>query len=216
VNSTHGVRSVGQLLSLIRDGGQPRYLLFWGHHPAAGGGVGKGCLSQWWPAASTVDGVAYPTAEHFMMTSKALLFGDAETAERIRTAPHPGAAKTLGRQVCEFDEQLWAEQRFEVVVTGNMAKFGQHPELREFLLGTGDRVLVEASPQDRVWGIGLAADADGVVQVEALAVPGGDDGVRGDAGVVAADVAAETLRLCPGPIRRSRSVCRSGVRGRAA
>ena len=101
MSTTPSVRTIDQLISLIRDGGQPRYLLFWGHHPPAGGGVGKGCLSQWWPAAFTIDGLAYATAEHFMMTSKAMLFGDAETAERIRTAPHPGAAKTLGRRCAD-------------------------------------------------------------------------------------------------------------------
>jgi hypothetical protein len=63
--------------------------------------------------------------------------GDAETAERIRTAPHPEAAKALGREVRGFDEQLWAERRFDLVVAGNLAKFGQHPDLRDFLLGTG-------------------------------------------------------------------------------
>jgi ribA/ribD-fused uncharacterized protein len=57
-----------------------------------------------------------------------------------------------------FDEQRWAQQRFEVVVTGNLAKFSQHRDLRQFLLGTGGQVLAEASPRDRVWGIGLAAD----------------------------------------------------------
>lgn len=56
-----------------------------------------------------------------------------------------------------FDEHRWAEQRFELVVTGNLAKFGQHPDLRAFLLGTGSRVLAEASPRDRIWGTGLAA-----------------------------------------------------------
>src|SRR5579859_5780851 len=71
------------------------------------------------------------------------------TAERIRRAPHPGAAKALGRQVRSFDEERWAAERFELVVTGNLAKFGQHPELAEFLLGTGERVLVEASPANR-------------------------------------------------------------------
>jgi ribA/ribD-fused uncharacterized protein len=106
----------------------------------------------------SVDGLVYPSAEHFMMAGKAQLFGDPETAERIRQAPHPGAAKALGRQVAGFSEERWVERRFELVVTGNLAKFGQHADLRHFLLGTGDRVLVEASPQDRVWGIGLAAD----------------------------------------------------------
>jgi hypothetical protein len=154
------VRSVGQLCSLIDDGGRPEYLMFWGHRPLAGGGTGKGCLSQWWPAPFTVDGVAYPTAEHFMMAGKALMFGDADTAEQVTRAPHPGTAKALGRQVRGFDEQMWTRQRFGIVVTGNLAKFSQHPELGRFLLATSDRVLVEASPRDRIWGIGLAADDD--------------------------------------------------------
>jgi ribA/ribD-fused uncharacterized protein len=64
----------------------------------------------------------------------------------------------LGREAAGFDEQRWVDCRFEVVVAGNLAKFGQHPRLREFLLGTGDRVLVEASARDTIWGIGLAAD----------------------------------------------------------
>jgi ribA/ribD-fused uncharacterized protein len=155
--TTADIRSVEQLLGFILDGGQPSYLLFWGHHPPRGGGTGKGCLSQWWPAEFTVDGVTYPTAEHFMMAAKALLFGDAETAARITAAPQPGAAKALGRQVRGFDEQRWASHRFDLVVAGNLAKFGQHPDLRAFLAATGSRVLVESSPQDRIWGTGLAA-----------------------------------------------------------
>jgi hypothetical protein len=151
-------RTVDELLGVIRDGGQPKYLLFWGHQPASDGGVGKGCLSQWWPAAFTVDGVHYPSAEHYMMAAKARLSGDAEAEAKILATPHPGTAKALGRQVRGFDEQRWAGHRFNVVIAGNMAKFGQHPQLRDFLAGTGTRVLVEASPQDRVWGIGLAAD----------------------------------------------------------
>jgi ribA/ribD-fused uncharacterized protein len=147
------IRDTEQLLAFIAGGGRPEYLMFWGHQPPPGGaGVGRGCLSQWWPVTFTAS------AEHYMMRAKALLFGDAETAERIVAAPHPGAAKALGREVRGFDEQRWAQRRFEIVVDANMAKFGQHPELREFLLATGDRVIVEASPRDRVWGIGLAAD----------------------------------------------------------
>jgi len=151
------VRTVDQLLSFILDGGQPEYLLFWGHQPPPAGGVGKGCLSQWWPTAFTVDGLTYASAEHFMMAAKALMFGDGEAADRIRAAPDPGMAKALGRQVRGFDEQRWAERRFDLVVAGNLAKFGQHPDLRDFLLGTSGRVLVEASPRDRIWGTGLAA-----------------------------------------------------------
>jgi hypothetical protein len=150
-------RTVDQLLSALRDGGQPRYLLFWGHQPPPAGGMGQGCLSQWRPVAFTADGVSYPSAEHYVMAAKAWLSGDAGTVEKILAAPHPDAAKALGRQVRGFDEQRWAEHRFDVVVAGNMAKFGQHPQLRDFLASTGSRVLVDASPQDRVWGIGLAA-----------------------------------------------------------
>ena len=156
--SAADARTVDELVAFVLDGGQPDFLTFWGHRPPAAGGVGKGCLSQWWPAAFTVDGVSYPSAEHYMMAAKARLSGDAGAAEEIVAAPHPGAAKALGRQVRGFDEQRWAAHRFDVVVTGNMAKFGQHRQLRDFLVGTGSRVIVEASPRDRVWGIGLAAD----------------------------------------------------------
>jgi hypothetical protein len=155
--SVADVRSVDELVSFVANGGQPRYLTFWGHQPPPGGGAGKGCFSQWWPSAFTVDGEVYASAEHFMMAGKALLFGDAETADRIRAASHPRAAKDLGRQVRGFDERRWADRRFDLVVAGNLAKFGQHGELRDYLLGTGGRVLVEASPVDRVWGTGLAA-----------------------------------------------------------
>ncbi len=152
------VRTVDELLGFILDGGQPKYLTFWGHRAPPDGGVGKSCLSQWWPSSFVVAGETYATAEHYMMTAKALLFGDTETAARIRTAPHPRAAKELGQQVRGFDERRWAERRFDLVVAGNLAKFGQHPGLRDYLLTSGDRVLVEASPLDRIWGTGLAAD----------------------------------------------------------
>jgi ribA/ribD-fused uncharacterized protein len=134
-----------------------KFLFFWGHQPPADGGVGPGCLSQWWPAAFTIDGREYATAEHWMMWSKAMLFGDAEIAAQVLAVEHPNAAKTLGRQVSGFDQALWEDRRYAVVVEGSVAKFGQNPELGRFLLGTGDRVLVEASPLDRIWGIGLAA-----------------------------------------------------------
>ena len=158
VSTGADARTFDELLSVIADGGKPKYLLFWGHQPSPAGGAGKGCLSQWWPAAFTVDGVRYATAEHYMMAAKATLSGDAEAVAKILAAPHPGEAKALGRQVRGFDEQRWAEHRFEAVIAGNTAKFSQHPQLRDFLAQTGSRVLVEASPHDRVWGIGLTAD----------------------------------------------------------
>ncbi|GGM28095.1 NADAR family protein [Dactylosporangium sucinum] len=149
--------STADLIRLTDSGTRVRYLFFWGHHPRADGSIGPSCLSQWWPAGFAVDGVTFPSAEHFMMYRKALLFGDAAVAERILTVTHPNEAKTLGRRIARFDETVWERERFGIVVAGSVAKFDQNPPLRDFLLGTGDRVLVEASPLDRIWGIGLSA-----------------------------------------------------------
>lgn len=78
------------------------------------------------------------------------------------SATSPAAAKKAGRLVRGFDEDMWIRERFALVVAGSTHKFGQDPELGGYLLGTGDRVLVEASPLDRIWGIGLAADDERV------------------------------------------------------
>lgn len=134
-----------------------KYLFFWGHQPERDGSVGKGCLSQWWPCTFVVDGQEFASAEHYMMWRKALLFDDTAVAARVLTARTPAEAKSLGRQVSGFAGEVWDAQRLQIVVEGNLAKFGQDPALRSYLLGTGSRVLVEASPQDRVWGIGLVA-----------------------------------------------------------
>jgi ribA/ribD-fused uncharacterized protein len=149
--------SVDEVITLSRSGRRLKYVFFWGHRPQRDGGIGTGCLSQWWPSVFTVDGVRFATAEHYMMWRKAQLFGDEEAARRIVVASHPRQAKMLGRRVRGFDEQTWAERRRSIVREASVAKFGQRPELREFLIGTGERILVEASPTDRVWGIGLAA-----------------------------------------------------------
>lgn len=149
---------VTELVDRMRRGEHVEFLFFWGHRPERDGRVGPGCLSQWWPAAFEVDGRTFTTAEHYMMWRKAMLFGDEASAEKVLGAGHPKRAKEIGRGVRGFDETRWRESRYEIVLAGSLAKFGQHPELRDYLLGTGERVLVEASPLDRVWGIGLAAD----------------------------------------------------------
>ena len=133
-----------------------KYVFFWSHRPRVAGVVDRSCFSQWYPASFVVEGDRYGTAEHYMMAEKARLFGDEEVRARILAASSPGEVKQLGREVRGFDEARWTEARFGIVARGNQAKFAQHPELRAFLLGTGRRVLVEASPTDRVWGIGLA------------------------------------------------------------
>ena len=148
---------LAQLRAIDAAGEPVDVLAFWGHRPNADGSVGLGCLSQWWESAFTVDGVTYRTAEHWMMAGKARLFGDAEGLATVLATTNPGAAKAAGRKVRGFDEQVWSKARYPLVVEGNRAKFGQHPDLAEFLRRTGHRVLVEASPYDRIWGIGLGA-----------------------------------------------------------
>ncbi len=154
------------LVREVRAGAGIKYLHFWGHRPRPDGRIGASCLSQWWPSPFTVDGVEYATAEHWMMAGKARLFGDAEAERRILAAEHPSQAKNAGRLVRGFDEEIWARERFGIVVSGSVHKFGSDEGLRGFLLGTGERVLVEASPVDRVWGIGLAANDDAAMDPE--------------------------------------------------
>jgi hypothetical protein len=148
-------RSVDELVAAIASGVRPKYVFFWGHTPSIPGRIDASCLSNWYPAAFSLKGVEYATTEHYMMAEKAKLFGDEEMRQRILAADGPGAAKSLGRKVAGFDEETWTKHRFEIVVAGNLAKFGQHEQLGEYLRTTGTKVLVEASPRDRFWGIGM-------------------------------------------------------------
>lgn len=137
-----------------------KFLFFYGHQPSGNAVVGPECLSQWWTAPFAVDGTNYPTAEHWMMAEKARLFHDTAAEAAVLAARTPGEAKKVGREVGGFDEDVWNRERLDIVVHGNHAKFSQHPTLRDYLLATRQRVLVEASPRDRIWGIGLSKDDD--------------------------------------------------------
>ncbi|MFE5295648.1 NADAR family protein [Streptomyces sp. NPDC056632] len=148
-----------RLKEQVRRGEPLKWLHFWGHRPRPDGQLSASCLSQWWPSPFVVDGVRYATAEHWMMAGKARLFGDAEAEAAALSARSPAEAKKAGRLVRNFDERTWAERRYDIVVAGSVHKFASDEALRSYLLGTGSRVLVEASPLDRIWGIGLAADA---------------------------------------------------------
>jgi ribA/ribD-fused uncharacterized protein len=126
-----------------------RFVLFW--QP-------PGLYSQWTESRFVVDGVEYGCAEQFMMAEKARLFGDQETLRKVLATSSPRAQKALGRKVAGFDAARWDAVKEEVVVRGNLAKFGQDPVRRAALLATGQKTLVEASPYDAIWGIGLRAD----------------------------------------------------------
>lgn len=146
--------NIETIKEIVRRNPETPIIYFWGHTPNKNE-MTAACLSQWYDCYFEVDGVCYHTTEQFMMAGKALLFGDEEVYREIMTAHHPQDHKKLGRKVHGFDMELWGAKKLDIVVEGNKAKFSQNPELRAFLLSTGDAILVEASPYDKIWGIGL-------------------------------------------------------------
>ena len=114
-------------------------------------------FSQWYRCRFVVDGKTFNCAEQFMMHGKAVLFADADAQAQILAADHPRDHKALGRKVRGFDDAVWKRERERIVRDGNRAKFTQSTELMALLAGTRGTTLVEASPYDRIWGIGLAA-----------------------------------------------------------
>ena len=147
------------LLHQLAQDARIKYLFFWGNQPSKDGTITKSCFSQWWLADFVVADITYQSTEHWMMAEKARLFDDDETLAQILVAKSPAKAKKLGREIRHFEPEIWEAQKVEIVITGNLHKFSQHTDLAKFLLSTGERVLVEASPVDTIWGIGLAADS---------------------------------------------------------
>lgn len=147
--------NVREVISAQDKGRGLHFRFFWGHRATATGQLGDECLSQWWPVSFTEDGKTFRTAEHYMMANKAWLFGDKQAAEKILASRHPSDAKRIGRTVRGFREDKWEKERTRVVVRGNLAKFRQNPKLARYLMSTHPEILVEASPHDRIWGIGM-------------------------------------------------------------
>lgn len=116
-----------------------------------------GFCSQWYISPFIEDGIKYETAEHYMMYNKAKLFDDQDAMKQILEERSPAKVKQIGRQIKNFSEEKWAEHREGIVMQGNYLKFIQNPELRKELLKEKFATFVEASPTDRVWGIGFTA-----------------------------------------------------------
>ncbi len=113
-------------------------------------------FSQWYPAEFWLDGRRFTSVEQYMMWRKATLFNDLETAQRIMETISPEEAKRLGRQVKNFSEEEWKRIRKSIVFRGNYAKFSQNPDFLEQLLATAGTLIVEANPEDDIWGIGMS------------------------------------------------------------
>lgn len=144
------------------EGKELKFLPFWGNTPPRDGRVNQCCLSQWWLADFSLDAQRYCCMEQYMMAEKARLFDDQEALEEILLTHEPGKIKALGRQVKDFDAAVWDRCKYTIVLTGSFQKFLQNPALKDFLLRTGDKILVEASPYDRIWGIGMDASNEAV------------------------------------------------------
>jgi len=123
------------------------FVFFWGGWP-----------SQWHHCRFVIDGIPYNCTEQYMMAQKAELFGDLASRAKILASKNPREQKALGREVEGFDEEMWTAACREVVFRGNLAKFSQDETLKALLLATSGKQIVEASPKDRIWGIGLSAD----------------------------------------------------------
>ncbi|TKG95120.1 NADAR family protein [Puteibacter caeruleilacunae] len=144
-----------------------KFLYFWGHEKTNDQAVGNYCLSQWFECPFVINNLTYKTAEHWMMAQKALMFNDRESFEKIVKCDTPKEAKLLGRQVSGFDKKIWEDNRFRIVKFGNIHKFNQNRAYGEYLLQTGSKILVEASPVDTIWGVGLAKESNQIGDINA-------------------------------------------------
>jgi ribA/ribD-fused uncharacterized protein len=120
-----------------------------------------GEFSNFYPCTfSDGNDVRFNCSEQYMMHGKAVLFDpDNKIVDSILAENLPTKIKRLGRRVKNFVDTIWDDHKFEIVYQGNLLKFSQNEELKQVLLGTGNKIIVEASPRDKIWGIGLSREA---------------------------------------------------------
>lgn len=148
---------LADLLHNEKEGDLPRMNPFYGHYQK-GKDIDNSCLSQWFPSKFIINEKAYNCMEQYMMSAKARLFNDLATDEEIMKANHPKICKSLGRKVKNFNQKEWDEAKYKIVIEGNLRKFLADEKLVYFLLGTCAMVLIEASPYDKIWGVGLSKE----------------------------------------------------------
>jgi ribA/ribD-fused uncharacterized protein len=121
-----------------------KYVFFWGSE-----------FSNWDDCRFKYKNLNFYSTEQAFMYEKALHFGDIETAEEIIKTPHPKTCKELGRMVKNFNAEEWSKVSYDIMVDVNYAKYKQNIRHRALLIATEDKIIVEASPFDTIWGIGL-------------------------------------------------------------
>mmetsp|Transcript_69217 Transcript_69217/g.84869 ORF Transcript_69217/g.84869 Transcript_69217/m.84869 type:complete len:201 (+) Transcript_69217:32-634(+) len=115
----------------------------------------NGPFSQFWPSNFIIDNIEYQWAEQYQQSQKALLMKDDEGYNKIMNAVHPMDCKLYGKQIKNFDKNIWFKNRYDVVYQGNYAKFTQNIELKQELIKYRDHEFAECDPNDKIWGIGL-------------------------------------------------------------
>lgn len=150
--------NIHDLCKAYQQGQKLKFIFFWSHQSKKKGSIDQCCFSQWFDSSFIVDDICYKTAEHWMMAEKARLFNEKEMYNNIINADSPALAKKLGRDIENFNDKTWDENKFEIVVKGNYYKFNQNSELKKYLINANNRIIAEASPIDKIWGIGLSKD----------------------------------------------------------
>lgn len=157
------MKSKYNITNTIVNGNEDDFIFFWGHTPAKDGKITETCLSQWWSCNFYENGILFCCAEQYMMYKKALLFNDFEYAQKIVQCKDAKKIKEYGRLVRNFDEKIWDDNKQSIVMQGNLLKFSQNLELKDFLLSTESKILVEASPYDKIWGIGMKKGTNSIL-----------------------------------------------------
>ena len=129
-----------------------KYVFFWGSE-----------FSNWYECKFRYKNLTFFNSEQAFMWEKAVFFGDMDIAELIMKTPSPNQNKKLGRIVKNFNADVWLSAGYEIMVAVNLAKFSQNLILKDVLLSTEDKIIVEASPYDTIWGIGLYHEDDRVL-----------------------------------------------------
>lgn len=120
-----------------------KYKFFWG-----------GPFSNWYKSNFTINGVTFNCGEQYMMYHKAVTFGDINTAKMIMAEQDPREQKKLGRSVVNFNEDKWNVVKYDIIKNGLREKFKQDVFLKSYISSYYGYKIVEASPFDRIWGIG--------------------------------------------------------------
>lgn len=128
------------------------HIYFWG-----------GFLSQWYKCNFTDNTYVFTSAEQYMMAKKASTFNDFKTHDLILKENNPKNCKALGRVITNYNEEVWKNIREDIIFNGNLLKFSQNLHLKNMLITTEKRVLVEASPYDKIYGVGLKETDDAIL-----------------------------------------------------